>query len=152
MPVSFASETHIDARPERVFATMTEVDGFQHWMQGFVGVEKLTEGPVGVGTEWRETRKMFGREASEVFEVTAYEPPSRLGLRVDGTRGASRKGEYRFEYVLAPEGTGTRLRMTGEVDMPGLLGRVMSRLFIGMFKKACDKDMAAMKQHAERPG
>jgi uncharacterized protein YndB with AHSA1/START domain len=150
MPASFASETYIEARPERVFATMTDVDGFRHWMQGFVGAEKLTEGPVGVGTEWRETRKMFGREASEVFEVTAYEAPSRLGLRVDGTRGSSRKGEYRFEYVLVPEGTGTRLGMSGEVDMPGLLGRLMSRLFVGTFKKACDKDLTAMKQHAEQ--
>jgi uncharacterized protein YndB with AHSA1/START domain len=81
MPASMTSEFHIDAPPERVFAAMTDVDGYRHWMKGFVGMEKLTAGPVGAGTEWRETRRMFGREASEVFEVTAYEPPSRLGLQ-----------------------------------------------------------------------
>jgi carbon monoxide dehydrogenase subunit G len=152
MPASLSSEFHIEASPERVFAAMTDLDGYRHWMNGFVGVEKLTEGPFGVGTEWRETRRMFGREASEVFEVTACEAPSRLRLRVDGTRGASRKGEYRFEYALAPEGTGTRVRMTGAIDLPGWFAGLMSRLLVGMFKKAVDKDLLALKQHLEKQG
>jgi carbon monoxide dehydrogenase subunit G len=150
MPVSLMSEFYIDASPDRVFAAMIDSDGYQHWMNGFVRVEKLTQGPFGVGTEWRETRRMFGREASEVFEVTACEAPSRLGLRVDGTRGASRKGEYRFEYVLVPEGTGTRVRLTGAIDMPGWFAGLMTRLFAGVFKKAIDKDMKALKQHIEK--
>lgn len=151
MPASMTSEFHIDAPPDRVFAAMTDFDGYGHWMNGFVGVEKLTQGPFGVGTEWRETRRMFGREASEVFEVTACEPPSRLNLRVDGTRGASRKGEYRFEYQLSPEGTGTRVRVNGQIHMPGWIAGLMSRMFAGMFKKALDKDMQALKQHVEKP-
>lgn len=150
MPASMTSELQIDASPDRVFAAMIDFDGYQHWMNGFVGVEKLTEGPFGVGTEWRETRRMFGREASEVFEVTACEAPSRLGLRVDGKRGASRKGEYRFEYVLSPEGTGTRVRLNGQIDMPGWFAGLMARMFVGMFKKAIDKDMQALKQHVEK--
>jgi hypothetical protein len=103
-----------------------------------------------VGTEWRETRRMFGREASEVFAVTACEAPSRLSLLVDGKRGASRKGEYRFEYVLSPEGTGTSVRLNGQIDMPGWIAGLMTRMFIGMFKKAHDKDMRALKQHIEK--
>ncbi|HWN70448.1 MAG TPA: SRPBCC family protein [Haliangium sp.] len=150
MPASMTSELFIDAPPDRVFAAMTDADGYRHWMKGFVGVEKLTQGPFGVGTEWRETRRMFGREASEVFEVTAYEPPSRLCLRVDGTRGASRKGEYRFEYALAPEGPGTRLRLKGEIDTPGWFARLMLRMLVGMFKKAHDKEMQALKRHVEK--
>jgi carbon monoxide dehydrogenase subunit G len=150
MPASLTSELHIDASPDRVFAAMTDLDGYQHWMNGFVGVEKLTQGPVGAGTEWRETRRMFGREASEVFEVTAYEAPSRLGLRVDGTRGASRKGEYRFDYRLVPEGSGTRVCLSGAIDMPGWFAGLMTRMFAGAFKKAIDKDMKALKQHVEK--
>ena len=152
MPVSMTSEFHIDAPPDRVFAAMIDTDGYRHWMNGFVGVEKLTEGPFGVGTEWRETRRMFGREASEVFEVTACEAPLRLELRVDGKRGASRKGEYRFQYVLSPEGTGTRVRLNGQIDMPGWIAGLMTRMFAGMFKKAHDKDMRALKQHVEKQG
>lgn len=149
MPASFSTELHIDAAPERVFAAMTNIEGYGSWMQGFVGAKKLTDGPFGVGTEWKETRKMFGKEASEVFEVTGCDAPARLDLRVDGSRGASRKGEYRFTYELVPEPQGTRVRMNGEVHMPGLLGKLMSKLFVGMFKKACDKDLVAMKAYVE---
>jgi hypothetical protein len=46
MPASMTSEIHIDATPDRVFAAMIDSDGYQHWMNGFVGVEKLTQGPL----------------------------------------------------------------------------------------------------------
>jgi hypothetical protein len=58
-------------------------------MPSLVRIEPLTEGPMRPGSEWRETRRIFKREATEQFEVTTMEPPRHLGLRVDGTKGAS---------------------------------------------------------------
>ncbi|HVK71263.1 MAG TPA: SRPBCC family protein [Polyangium sp.] len=149
--ISFTSEHRIDAPPERVFEAMTHPEGFGDWMQGFVRAERLTPGAFGVGTEFRETRKMFGKEATEHFEVTTCVPGKRLGLRVDGTKGSTGKGEYRFDYDFEPAGTGTIVRTNAVIDMPGgLFTKIMSKLMGGFFKKGCDKDLDALKTYMER--
>ena len=43
----------------------------------------LTEGSVGVGTRWRETRAMMKKEAVEEMEVTAFESPSYYTVHCD---------------------------------------------------------------------
>ncbi|MDC0743553.1 SRPBCC family protein [Polyangium mundeleinium] len=149
--LSFTSEHRIDAPPERVFEAMTNPEGFGDWMKGFVRAERLTPGEFGVGTTFRETRKMFGKEATEHFEVTTCVPGKRLGLKVDGTKGTTGKGEYRFDYDFEPAGTGTLVRTSAVIDMPGgLFTKIMGKLMGGAFKKACDKDLDALKTYMER--
>ena len=115
----------IAAPPERVFAAMADLESFGTWMPGFVRIERLTPPPTGVGTRFRETRKMMGHEATEEFEVTAFEPPLVFGLFCDGKKGSSKSGEFRFRYTLAPGGPGTILTVDGEVG--GLTGCMRRR-------------------------
>ena len=143
----FDTEVEFDASPGQVFDAMADIDGFGRWMQGFVAAEKLSEGPYGVGTRWRETRRMFGKEASELFEVRTCERPMELTLYVDGSQGSTGKGEYLFRYRLQPAGSGTRLRCEAQVTMPGLFAKLLGWLFIGSFKKACDRDLYALRDH-----
>jgi hypothetical protein len=120
-------------------------------MQGLVSIQQLTPGDFGVGTKWKETRMMYGRQASELFEVTSCVPTRSLGLAVDGSKGTTGRGEFRFDYQLVPANGGTRLQMTGSGAMPGFLSGLMCRMMIGTFKKACARDLAAMKAYLERP-
>lgn len=149
MAVAFDTVLVIAAPRERVFSTLTDIDGWPTWMKGLVRVEKLTDGPVGVGTEWRETRKMMGKEGSEVFDITGFDPPRSLSLHVDGAKGATKKGHYCFDYRFEEAPGGTRVVMHGEIDIPGFMAKVMGKLFIGIFKKACDRDLVALKEHLE---
>ena len=55
----------IDAVPEEVFAVATSFGGCAEWLSGVKEASVLTAGPVGVGTRFRETRIMGGREATE---------------------------------------------------------------------------------------
>lgn len=150
MASSFDTVLVIAASPDRVFSTMVDLDGWSSWMKGLVAVEKLSDGPVGVGTEWRETRKMMGHVGSEVFDVTAFDPPRSMSLHVDGARGASKKGHYRYDYRFEEISGKTRVTMHGEIDIPGFVAKVMGKLFIGIFKNACDRDLAALKEHLEK--
>ncbi len=151
MALEFSSEISIDAPAQLVFEAMTDPGHYGQWMQGLIKIEQLTDGDFGLGTEFKETRKFYGREAVEHFEVVDFQAPERLGLRVDGTKGDSKKGEYRFEYTFSPTagGSGTLLKMEGQIDMPGRLARLMGKLFMGTFKKACLKDLEAMKTYLE---
>lgn len=150
MVITFSTELEIAAAPEQVFAAMTDLDAAARWMRGLVRVEKLTEGEFGLGTQFREIRRILGKEATEQFEVTAYDPPRRYGLRLDGADGAPSKSEYLLSVELQPEGPGTRLHATGEVRVPGLVARLLGRLFVRSMKKAYDKDLVALKAYLER--
>lgn len=151
MSMQFESEVTVNAPPERVMAAMADLEAWPDWMQGLVRAEKLTPEPFGVGTRWREVRKMFGHEAEEIFEVTEYQPPHRLGLFVDGSQGTSGKGEYRFVYMLEPVGEGaTRMVLSGDIEMPGMVARLFGFLLKGMFRKGCERDLNALKAHLER--
>jgi catechol 2,3-dioxygenase-like lactoylglutathione lyase family enzyme len=118
-------QEHVSAGPEHVFAIATDLDRARDWMNGFVGIEVVGNGPFGLRARWAETRRMFGKNATEDFEVMEFEPPSKISLYVDGSKGSSKKGEYFFTYVIE-ENTA-----------------VLAKLFGGFFKRA-------MKAYAEQ--
>jgi uncharacterized protein YndB with AHSA1/START domain len=151
MPLHFTLHEQIAAPPERVFAMLTDLDEARRWMPNLVRMEKLTSTPFGRGTRWREVRKMYGREASELFEVTACEPSKSLELYVDGTQGSSRRGYFRFRYELQPAEGRTTVTLSAEIGGMGAIMELLGRLFMGSFQKAVAQDMTAMKRQIESP-
>ncbi|MFY0530569.1 SRPBCC family protein [Archangium gephyra] len=151
MPIEFTVRKEIAASPERVFSALKDLDAASKWMPNLVGIEKLSPGKFGVGTKWRETRRMFGREAGEFFEVTGLEPNKSLELYVDGTQGSSKRGHYRFRYRLEPAGGKTALTMEAEIGGMGFLLELFGRLMLGSFKKAIVSDLEAMVGYLEGP-
>ena len=149
MALSFTSEVDMQAPPEAFFDAFRDRSDWAGWMTGFVDVERLTPGECGVGTRWRETRRILGREASEVFEVTAWDPPRAVSLYVDGRQGSTGKGEFRYHYELTRHGAGTRVHLRGEIAMPGRLPSLLARLFLGTFRKSCARDLRALARHLE---
>lgn len=151
MAATFTATQEMSASPERVYRALTDLDGAREWMPGLVRIERLDDpaAPFGPGTRWRETRRMFGREATEEFEVTDAEPGRRIDLYVDGRRGSSKRGEYRFTYRLSADGPSTFVRLDGEVG--GLSGplALLSRLMVRPFRKACERDLRALRRHVE---
>jgi hypothetical protein len=119
-------------------------------MPGLVRMEVLTDSDYGVGTRWREVRRMFGREAAEEFEVTGLELNRKLELYVDGSKGASGSGDFNFVYTLVPSGEGTDVDLDGEISGLGSIKELLGKLFAGQFKKAVEKDMLALKDFVER--
>lgn len=151
MPASFQSELTVNAPCQTVFDAMVDLDGFQHWMKGLVRVDKLSDGPMAVRSSWREVRKLYGREGGEVFEVSTYDPPGRLDLYVDGSKGMIGKGWYKFNHTLAEVDGGARTRMTtdAEIDIPGMFFKLFGKMMLGSFRKAIEKDHQSFKAHLE---
>jgi uncharacterized protein YndB with AHSA1/START domain len=150
MAVSFSTAVYIESPPAVVFEALSNLDAAAQWVPDFVRIEKLTAGPLAVGSEWRTTRKVFGKESTEQMRVVRLDRNARLDLLVDGSKGDSRRGEYAFVFELVPERTGTNLELTGDIRMPGLwaLGARVKR---APFKKACHKALEALKAHLESP-
>ena len=149
MALKFEASEWINASPNIVYGFATNLDLAGKWMPNFVRMEKLTPGAFGPGTRFRETRKMFGKTATELFEVLSTEPPRRFVLGVDGTQGSSKRGHYEFAYELLPESDGTRVLLTGTISKLSWFGRGIGRLFLGKIKRICAADLEALKQYIE---
>lgn len=76
--ISLESEIFINRVPEDVFAFVFEPANAAQWQEGVVLAEFTSEGPLGMGSTWRNVSKMIGREIDIEFEVTDYDPPHRL--------------------------------------------------------------------------
>ncbi|HEX6909628.1 MAG TPA: SRPBCC family protein, partial [Longimicrobium sp.] len=131
-----------------VFQALTDLEGAARWMPGIAQVERVGEVREGVGSRWRETRVMRGKEVTEELEVTHHHPPSHLTLRIDGTRGTSGRGTYVFDYHLAQRVGGTEVRMNARIDgsLPPMLGW-MGPLLAPLIKRECARDLRALAQH-----
>lgn len=149
MGIHFRTSQRVSAPPQTVAAAIADIDEYGLWMPNLVRIERLTEENFGVGTRWRETRRMFGREATEEFEVRVWEPGERLELFVDGRKGSSRRGEFRFVYTFAGDGDSTELSLDASIDNMGLLGNLLGKLMVKPLVKAVERDHAALKSYVE---
>ena len=107
----------------------------------------LTDGPVRLGTRFKETRVMFGKEATETMEVVEFKPPHgyALGCQSHGCR-------YRSDFQFKPNAGGTRVEMTFEATPRTLLARMMGFLTAPMIKgvaKCMEKDLEDLKASLE---
>lgn len=150
MPVRIHVQQMIGASPDKVFAAITDLHAGGRWLPGCTKLEVLTSGPYAAGTRWRETRKIYGREATEEFEVTKIEPPRVIELHCDGRKGSSGNVHYYFRYELDQMGQGTLLKLDGTIEPAGWFGRLMAPLLRGAFQQALNKDHAALKEHVEK--
>lgn len=150
MSIQFEVKRTVQVPKQKAYEGLLDLDAAQHWMQGLVGINRLDEGPLQVGSQWKETRKMFGKEATEHFEVAELSEPDKIVLRCDGTKGTTGKGEFVFTYLLSSSGDQTDITLHGEINGLTGIAKFFGKLMAGTFKKACAKDMDALINHLEK--
>jgi carbon monoxide dehydrogenase subunit G len=147
MPTMITAEKQINAPPERVFALASSFATMPERIPGIKRVEMLTDGPVGVGTRFNETRVMFGKEATETMEVTAFDPPRSYNL-VANSCGCI----YDSRFECTPSAGGTLVTLTFNITAVSFFAKLMSplsKLMSGMMRKCFDGDLEAIKKAAE---
>ena len=140
----------IDAPRETVFARMNDLDRAGEWMPGCM-VERRTPGPVRVGARWRETRRVFGRDWTEEYEVALLDPPERIEVFADGRKGTTGRGEYRFRLEFEVDSASrTRVTMTGSATGMGVRGVILAPIMRAIMRRDMVVDLAAAKSWIER--
>lgn len=147
------AERLVHAPAEAVWSALTDLAAAPDILRGVSRVEVL-EGPdYEVGTRWRETRRIFGKEESQTMEVASCDRPR-------GTTVVSRSAglEYRKVYGLEPTEAGTLLTVCFGASHPDptLLRRLTATLFghvgAAVTTRLLHQDLADVAARAESEG
>lgn len=132
---------------EQVFQAFTDFPNAAERVSGITKVEMLTDGPVGVGTRFKETRVFMKREATEELEVTRFEPGREVALSA-----YSCGCDFLSTFQFTPIEAGTRIDLTFESTPKTFFAKLMSplgKLMMGPMKKCVQQDMDDLKQGIE---
>jgi hypothetical protein len=144
----FTLTKHVAASVSDTFALFSDFAGAAERLSGIDKIEMLTDGPIGPGTRFRETRTMFGRQATEELEIVAFEQDRSLAVRCESC-GCEFITRMRFE----PDGDGTKVTAETRTRALTLMAKLMSPLgwlMMGSMKKAFEKDLDELKACVER--
>ena len=145
MATTIRNSVIINRPVEEVFAFVTDPTTTPQWQSNLIRSELLTPGPMGVGTQVLEIRRLGKSESQAVWEVTEYDSPAKRGYVYPKGFGPVRQsGVTTFEPV---EG-GTLLNFMARVE-----ARFPFNLFLpilaGLMRKQNDRSFAALKQLLE---
>ena len=82
---SFSMDIIINSTKEEIFKVLTDIESAPLWYTQVLSNEVLTDGPFGVGTSWKETRKVMFVKATGIAECVEYEQDSHYKLKIDAS-------------------------------------------------------------------
>ena len=138
----------INARPEAVFAYVSDLTRHGEWSGGQLKVEAVSSSPVAVGSQYRSFGEVAGQKnRPNELRVTRYEPPARFAFVAQDPDFK----EVSHEFTFNLQDGGTVMERAVTVNMPPLMG-FMFRTFISPLigKPMMDKAFAALKAKLEQ--
>lgn len=117
-------------RPQQeVFDYASDPANAHKWQSNIISMERTSAEPHGVGSTERWVSRFLGRDIETTVQVTLWDPPNKTKAKsVSGPIPV--EAETKFE----PEGNGTKLTMTGQVEASGFF-----KLAEGLVKKQLEK-------------
>jgi ribosome-associated toxin RatA of RatAB toxin-antitoxin module len=153
------TSVRIRCTPQAAFDAFTDLERAAERIPAIKAIEILqagkggagaAAGTMGQGTRWRETRVMFGKEATEEMEITAFEPP-----RAYTAEARSHGMHYITRFTFRPVAAGeteveVQFEYRPEKFSSKVTGAVMGPLMKHMVRKCFKADMEALKAVLER--
>ena len=141
-------QQHVNATPDVVFLASTDIHSWPRHIKGIERIEVVTDGPVGVGTVFKETRVLFKKSVTEEMKITGFNPPRSYVVESDSC-GSHFHTTVRFHE--APGGTCMEMEMVTRPTT--LMARLMAPLVFvmqGTMKKLIARDLRDLAAAVEQ--
>lgn len=139
--ILYKSTVTIARPPDAVFPYLVEPSLQAKWSD--VPMRKLTDGPIGPGSQLEVTFGMGPLKAKVVLLISAVEPGRRMTWQT-----SQGKIDWEGEYLLVPSGDATELRQDGRLTFKGLW-RLIEPLVGGEIKNGEVKELEKLKAVVE---
>jgi uncharacterized protein YndB with AHSA1/START domain len=133
---------HLDRPVEQVFAFLADTGKVSTWQSNLIKMEQLTEGPLRLGSRFREVRRLGRRESEIQAEITTFEPNKRFETKT------TTKPQVTVSYSFEAEDGGTRLNHKFVMLTSGLM-RLLEPLIASSIKKESQSDFETLKRILE---
>jgi uncharacterized protein YndB with AHSA1/START domain len=145
MGISVQASEVIERQIEDVFAFISNMENSPLWDRT-IKTTKVSDGPVSVGTVFREEDRIMGRRTNSQAEVTEFDPPTRFSFTGRFENGWEERAVITFEAV----DEGTRMNFTGEGEM-GKVGDVLAPILSWQMKRQVHSLFKNLKDLLEAP-
>jgi carbon monoxide dehydrogenase subunit G len=139
----FDNTVTIRRSPREVFNYLAAFENVPEWNPAILKTHKTSDGPVGVGATYRQTRSAPST-SEEGFQVTEFDPHRRIAIHGDL---GSFKGT--LSYDLEALDDGTLLTNTADLEAQGVL-RLASPIVGSKVRDAVAENLQRLKQILER--
>lgn len=145
-PYQIKGEVIISRPPDLVFDYVADQRNEPHYNPRIVRAEKVTEGPVGLGTVFCSAVAVRRRTVGMRIECTAYQRPTLFASTT-----TMRQGEFIVSLMFEPVAGGTRMRWSEQVRLKGGF-RLFTPMIIWIGRQQERAIWASMKRHLEAAG
>ncbi len=146
--VEIHTEITVPSDRQKTWDLLVDLELQPVWMKDALSIEKLTEGPVGVGTVMRVPTQILFLRTTDRMEVTEFELLSRWAVKHVGLV----TGEGAFSLHDAPEGSGTIVHWHERLSAPlGIIGRFGMTLLRPVLRHQFHSDLVRFKKLCEAP-
>jgi len=126
--------------PSEVFAYLANFENTAEWDPGVAEATKTTQGPVGLGSTFDLVALFRGRPIPVRYEVTVFEPESRVVLV-----GRNKRFTGTDDIGVSADGDGSTVSWNADFQMEGL-GKLFQPFLGGVFEKLSVEAIDGLKK------
>lgn len=145
-PVIAKARTLIECPPAEVFRYLGDsfFENYPKWSPEVIELERVTDGPLKLGTIARQVRIDQGHRTETEFTINIYEPNKRLGFA-----GISDPFRCTFELRDVNSGRSAELIFTFELSEIQVFMRPFEKLIRMMVQEGAERTVRNLKQLTE---
>jgi carbon monoxide dehydrogenase subunit G len=131
----------LDTPRERddVFAYLSDFSTTQEWDPGVVEAERLNDGAVGEGTQFRLVAEFLGRKTALSYRIVEYDPPRAVAFRGENATVISND-----RITFEPVGNVTRITYDADLALKGPL-RIADPVLRLAFNRVGNRALAGLR-------
>jgi carbon monoxide dehydrogenase subunit G len=126
--------------PEEAFAYLSDFTTAAEWDPGTVQSDRLGEGPLGEGAEFRLVAAFLGRKTTLIYRIVEYKPPHAVTFRGENSTVVSLD-----RITFEPAGGGTRITYDADLTLKGAL-KVADPLLALVFNRVGGNALAGLRK------
>lgn len=146
MKPAFTDKITINRPISEVFEFITDFSNGPKMNEDIINVEKLTEGPVRIGSKFKETRVIRGRNAEAAIEVVKYNPSEEFSAQ-----SVSNGLIVTYHYQMSEVTDGTTVSFQCEVKTSGIIMALTKPFLIKILKQEDGDHLKDIKRVIESP-
>jgi uncharacterized membrane protein len=145
MKPAFSEMITINRPVAEVFEFISDLSNGPKMNEDIISVEKLTDGPISVGSKFKEAKMIRGRNAEATIEVVQYKPSEAFSAQSEAN---GLKVIYHYQMSESTDG-GTYVHFKCEVKTSGIIMSLTKPLIVKMLKQEDGDHLKSVKQVME---